>query len=561
MRLLLDENGTDNATTDTGAATASMTRSESDLSFDGTNKSLLSFSEGVNDTSLTHTDHDDMDVILETVLGGDTMSDVLGDASITSELDETIFDDDASKIEDSSDRLASCEKSEQLITLLSMSIIELRNFVDFDDCRYAKEHNQEVPVNWDNHRAREAIRHLVLVIEAAILLGARPERKRSEVENDSINHDMVEATLDGEDAADGGDFEVDIDVVTESRVPVSSLQQHTSISSVLMDLTGDIDSFEKAINETERQAESTDDDSIQDIDAMFSRRPSELSTLRTLIAAWLHTGQAYRVLSVICKAREAILRPFYFADAFMRRGNYVADFTKLLKQLDGIEILVDTTAVLASKCLLVNGGGLDSFERQLMDTIDSNEQVGGNPEQGSGIFKQVGSVRANFVQNREKLTRLATESFNFGKVDFEDSSQAAYRYHQNSQGTAAYLQFNKNNALASSLRTDRQRRLASWHKETSGREKLEMVSRSKGAEKDTLLQRELHHLARFFYSHTNEIMIEPCSVRDASIMSESAANVTVKAIAQRRKIEVPDEGMVVCISDLCSVIYSLTFLL
>jgi hypothetical protein len=553
LQLALNRGEADNTTSETGAATASMTRSESDVSFDGTSRSLCSFPEGShNSQSQVHCEGD-MDVILETALGGlggetDTMSDILG-GSITSELDETLFDDETSKLEDPSNQLPSCSKSEQLITLLSMSIIELRNFVDFDDCRYAKEHNQEIPVDWDNHRAREAIRHLVLVIEAALLLGARPERKRSAVECDtSINHlsEMVEATLDDEDSGDGDDFEVDIDVVSESRVPFLSLQQHNSISSVLMEVTGDIESFEKLVSNAENQIEYPDDDSFQNAE-MFTPKPSELSTLRTLIAAWLHTGQAFRVLSIISKSYETILRPFYYQDSFTRRENYMCEFTKLLRQLDGIEILVDTTAVLASRCLLSSGGGLDNFERQLLQTIDTEgapktTATGSNTDiLGSGLFR----VRANFVQNREKLTRFAqsaTESFNnFGKVD--DHSQHAYKYHQHSQGTPTYLQFDKNSVLASSLRTERQRRMDSWYKETSDREKLEMVLRSKGTcEKDMLLQRELHHLARFFYSNTSEIMIEPCSAGHAGPLSESAANVTVKSIAPRRKIEVPEVG-------------------
>ena len=546
MQLLLEEGEVDNTTAETGATSASVARSESEGSLDGTNRSLFSFSDSNHNVN-SH--DDDMDAVLENALG-DTVSDILGEESVTSELDETVFDvDDASRMEDRTEKLPTCAKSEQLITLLSMSIIELRNFVDFDDCRYAKEHNQDIPINWDNDRAREAIRHLVLVIEAALLLGARPERKRET----SINHlsEMVETTLEEEDPADGDDFEVDIDVVSEVIVPSSSFQHHNSISSVLMELTGDLDEYEKMILTENQNGIAGDDDSVQDPDAICTPKPSELSTLRTLIAAWLHTGQAFRVLSIIAKSHEQLLRPFYYADSFTRRENYMGEFTKLLKQLDSIEILVDTTAVLASRCLLVTGGGLDKFERQLLNTIDSGG-INKQPEAsavnadnvGSGILK-MGSVRSNFVQNRDRLTRFAqtaTESFNFGKADYiEDHAQNAYKYHQHSQGTPVYLQFNKNHELASSLRAERQRRMESWHKETSGREKLDMVCRSKGAnEKDTLLQRELHHLARFFYSNTNEIMIDPCS-GDASIVAGSAANVTVKSIAPRRKIEVPDE--------------------
>ena len=56
-----------------------------------------------------------------------------------------------------------------------------------------------------------------------------------------------------------------------------------------------------------------------------------------------------------------------------------------------------------------------------------------------------------------------------------------------------------------------------------------------------MMHRELHHLSRYFYSSTNEISIEPCTIGDAQSISQSAANVIVKAISSRRKIEVPDE--------------------
>jgi hypothetical protein len=529
-----------------------------------------------------------MDEILEAALGGvDNMSDViLAEGSITSEVEDALFGDtdDASK---SGYLFDQCTKSEQLVTLLSMSLIELRNFVDFDDCRYAKEHDQDVPVDWDNPRSREAVRHLVLIIEAALLLGSRPERKKkANVRGESINDlsEFVETTLEEAETMDGDDFEVDIDVVSESIAPVPSFHRLNTISAVLMEVTGDLDTFEKIASTADQRAQFSDDDSLQDPEANFTPKSHELSTLRTLIAAWLHTGQACRVLSIIGKNYEAILRPYYYKNAFTRRENYFAEFTKLLKQLEGVEILVDTTAVLASQCLLAPGSGFENFERKLIETIHregvapkmimANEKIDNEGTVlGSGLFKQVGSVRANFVQNRDRLARLAQESFQFGqRLEFDDlsKSSSAYNYHQNS--IPIYLQYTRNKVFASSLRTERQRRKESWHKETMEREKLDLVCRSKGVtEKDQLMHRELHHLSRFFYSNTCELMVEPCSVGEAGTQSESAANITVKAIgkamcnvdsilsrtfffqfiqisshyilqtAPRRKIEVPDE--------------------
>ena len=195
---------------------------------------------------------------------------------------------------------------------------------------------------------------------------------------------------------------------------------------------------------------------------------------------------------------------------------------------------------------------------------DNSNQTANSMLLTSGMFGQQGttnqtvvrSVRANFAQNRDRLARFAqsaTESFHFGAKgeQFDDqqsmstksSAQVAYYHHQSSHATPAYIDYSKNSVFASSLRSERGRRNDSWHKEVDGVDKVEFVCRTKGAnEKDTLMHRELHHLSRFFYSNTNEIHIEPCSFGDIAIpSSESAGNVTVKAIASRRKIEVPDE--------------------
>ena len=110
LNLVLDGGDTEN-TTEASVATESVTRAESEASLDGTERSLLSFSEGNH----THSpvDCDDMNVILETALGDEAISDVLGDESIASDFDETLFDDtDASKLEDSTEQMATCDKSE-----------------------------------------------------------------------------------------------------------------------------------------------------------------------------------------------------------------------------------------------------------------------------------------------------------------------------------------------------------------------------------------------------------------------------------------------------------------
>ncbi|KAL7471344.1 hypothetical protein ACHAXS_011639 [Conticribra weissflogii] len=525
--------------------------------------------------------------------------DIIGcDGSIVSDTEDSLYGAEHEFCpKDRAAVLSSCSKADQIITLLSMSIIELSRFIDFDECRHSRDTNVDININWDSSKCRDAVRHLVLVIEAAILFGGRSERKRTkEVEsNNALTEMEIEATLEqslqeGGLSYNGDDIEVDIEVVSENKTRPVSTHHHTFLSTALMELTADIDSFEKAVMDAEQYSQESDDDDVSDdgqnntID-VFIPRPNDLSTLRTLVAAWLHTGQAYRVLSIIIRAKHTIMRPFYHKSAFLRNDNYAKDFTKLLRQLEGVEILVDTMAVLASQCLLVDNG-LENLIRIFEHGVSKNGQVniGGRdasvsmlssgshrhqPEvfgsqrvqlNNSNPLSMVGSVRANIQHNRDRLQRFAqsaTESFHWGGGKTPDqvehlSSQthrqsksgntnSLHNMHQNSHNTPSYLDFNKNSVLASSLRTERERRHQSWLSETKCVEKVDCVFRSKGiTDKDILMHKELHHLSKYFYSNTNEIRIDPCSIGKVPY-SASAANVTVKAVSGRRKIEVPDE--------------------
>lgn len=477
------------------------------------------------------------------------------------------------------DENASWNMSEQIITALSMSIVELGSCVDFDDCRLARERNQDCFVDWDAPNCCDAVKHLVLIIEAALLHGARSAAKLetpSRSFTDSfIEMESLEVTLEtSQDDMD--DFSVDVaeELRDSDKVRSRRLHQHSSLSAALMELTGDIDTFQGLVEDAEmsHDGQSTmdgngDDDSNNDTEPeIYVPRPNELSTLRTLIAAWLHTGQAYKVLSIIVKAKRTILEPFYHCNAFLR-GNYSAEFIKLLRKLDAVDILVDTMAVLASPCLLLNPGGLDSFIENTIrrpslprTNYKGDDQFPGfqgrkathpavadsNPNLNP--LSVVGSVKANFVNNRDRIARFAQSASEIDLNPFKDrnvaqtsGSSIAYNLHQNSQQLPAYLNFNQNEVFASSLRSERDRRTESWLREIKDRNRADFVSRTKGAkDKDTMMHRELHHLARYFLSNTSHIRIESCSF-DNMESSESAANVILKAVSSRRKVEVPDE--------------------
>lgn len=497
---------------------------------------------------------------LDAIVDGVMEEIITSGGSVRSDMEDTLFEEEY--VDNNT-----CNEAEQIITLLSMSIIELGRFIDFEDCRHARARNEDILVDWDQSHCRRAVKHLVLVIEAALLLGARSERKRtSESVEETDDLSVMDQTMSME-----YDDEFEVEIHENTPTAASTGHHHASLSAALMELTGDIDAFEKLILDSE-QDDSADDASFDDGTQMsFNNipKPNELSTLRTLIAAWLHTGQAFKVLSIIAHAKKSILIPFYHGSAFLRRDNYSSDFIRLLRQLDGVEILVDTHSVLTSQCILV-GNGFDTLMQDFQKDFNQNQKkedpfaemrgrsIAKEPLFSQGIFGQqsmVGSMRAKSAQNFSRIARFAqsaSESFH-SPLDESSSSTSnrpfsaniAFQAQNNNHSTPAYLDFSKNSTFASSLRSERERRLESWVKEISNMEKIEFFCRPRGIkDKDAMLHRELHHLSRYFYSYTSEMRIEPCSMPDDESDSPSAlsaANLTVKGVSSRRRLEVPDE--------------------
>ena len=502
-------------------------------------------------------ENEDKTLTLDGIVDGVVEEIITSDGSVRSEMDDMLFEEDYADD-------AICNDSEQIITLLSMSIIELGRFVDFEDCRYARERNEDVLVDWDQANCQKVVQHLVLVIEAALLLGARLERRR--IASPTTERDDLSVMENLPEYDDG--FEVEIyesETKTSAAGPSPGLK-HSTLSAALMELTGDIDAFEKITLDTEHD-EIADDTSVDDTAPvpLDIPKPNELSTLRTLIAAWLHTGQAFRVLSIIAHAKTSILVPFYHSNAFLRKENYVSDFTRLMRQLDGVEILVDTHSVLASQCILV-GNGFDSlmqsFQHDFVQKQDDpfpqrrGRSSAKEPRFSQGIFGQksmVGSMRAKSAQNFNRIARFAQSASESFQIPFDEissstskrpfSANIAFKAQNNNHSTPAYLDFNKNSTFSSSLRSERERRHGSWVKEISGMEKVEFFGRTRAIkDKDALVHRELHHLSRFFYTYTSEMRIESCPIPSAeSGSSEPAANLIVKGVSARRKLEVPDE--------------------
>ena len=498
-------------------------------------------------------ENDINDIILETKYSindeaTSIMSEEKDDDGFEEEVfDEYVFRDDDKGIGKKEDFTGGSKmRAEQIITLLSMTIIELGSFVDFFR---AREKTQDYIIDWDAQKCQDSVRHLVLIIEAALLSGVRSHPKQQ-------SHVQTKAALR---QPDDDDFDVDIDDdFIETKTMTKGFHDHSSLSAILMEMTGDIDAFDRQVEVVEL---GEDDDSSlhednDDVEYIIPKS-NELSTMRTLIAAWLHTGQVYKVLSIIVRSNQIILQRFYHKDAFLRRKDYADDFTRLLRQLDGIDILVDTMSVLESQCLLVYNGfenlmrAIESRPKVLDQKLDPFPEMAGRLRSPSNA-NLVGSVKANLLNNRTRIARFAQSATEIDlfkdrsmvvPTRYPPSANVSHAHHQNNHSTPSYLAFGTNEVFASSLRLERERRCASWLKETNDQKTLEFVARTCGMkEKDVMMHRELHHLSSFFSSNTCDIRIEPCLSADGLLsLANSTANITLKGGGIKRVVEVPDE--------------------
>lgn len=137
------------------------------------------------------------------------------------------------------------------------------------------------------------------------------------------------------------------------------------------------------------------------------------------------------------------------------------------------------------------------------------------------------------------------------------------------EGTPRYLDYNRNEAFASSLRSERDRRMQSWISSIQNdTEIVQVVCRTKGSTpEEVAYHRELHHVARIFYAGTNLVGIRDAA-RSSSTKQRERLNsagstqstmtalseqstgdsqspevslLTVEMACSRRKIEVPDD--------------------
>lgn len=402
--------------------------------------------------------------------------------------------------------------ADHILTLLGLALIELQRHVDLD------EPGRLQSIDWDNAACREAVLKLVLVIEAAMMDGRCSYNKEDTVGDERDIDADEEELVDEDDTINGKDSERAVEVTLPEF-------ESTTLSQILMEMTSDIDAFEERVASENAMAATGKQSRFIDINAEdYTPTSTEQSTLRTLIAAWLHTGQIYRTITVLVQAHTTILAPYYKTQAFLRVPTNANGFVRKLKALEGIEILVDTMAVLAAPRLQeASGHELAALVHKSTIPSPSNSGPSSRDEPTAGPFASFG---------------LSAPS-----------------------STPRFLDFNRNESFATSLRSERDRRMQSWEAMTRELDRdgspLPTICRSRGATAaDIALHKEMHHLARIFYGNTNLVGIRDAarrlssdggagtaSVSEGSDVTESVpvCLLTVETASQRRRIEIPDD--------------------
>ena len=413
-----------------------------------------------------------------------------------------------------------------ILPLLTMSLIELQGFLDFDDCRGGK-----TQIKWDDLSCQNAISQLVLVLEAALIHGRRSVRFES-----SSDHACMEDLIEDQDGA--------IELTLPKYDPESLIK-------VLMDMTSNLDDFEDKIMKIEDSLMEDDEeaDNPQAYSSTTILRPSEqeLATTRTLIAAWLHSGQAHRVITVLMNAPSCLLVPFFHKHSFLRTPRNAVGFVRQLRSLDGVFIIVDTLLVLSSASMDVNENGCaiipkpDSKSRAVISLPVSPQENRLTPTEAIQPSK-IG--RFSRLMGVLDIPETEEEPFKTSCIPVPQAFGAA---------TPRYLDFRKNENFAASLRSERDRRTQSWLHATCSQDVtkgIPVICRSKGASEESIaFQRELHQVSRIFYAGTNMISLRSGGRRKNSGETTEGSKteilplslLTIEMASQKRRIEVPDE--------------------
>jgi hypothetical protein len=382
-----------------------------------------------------------------------------------------------------------------IMTLSSLALTDLAMFVDFEKCRIARQNHEEIEVDWDNAEYQHSILKLVMVIETALLDG------RCAYADTNLFPDLLPVLNDDDDEHNDDDDDDDDDDNNISAV----IQKKASITELLFDMTSNMDTFEERIAEflTQNPAVPRHDRTSNN----FEPDANEISAIRTLISTWLHTGQLFRAIKLICKAADNILAAYYANGAFLSIKDDRERFARQMKVLDGVDIMFDTMSVLASQRLVLS----EAFD--LLPSTAAN----------------MSSNDINTPKNKPVVSDI-------------------YQYYGR-QSTPRYLDFQRNEAFAASLRAERGRRWRSWQTRKMDKD-IQSVIRKTASPRENELHSEMHNLARLFHNGTSIMTIRDAA-RKRGNMEESSKSaldekisvslLTVEIISSRRRIEVPDD--------------------
>jgi len=449
--------------------------------------------------------------------------------------------------------------NDEIIALLSMSIIEIGAYVDFEDARLAKENGEEFEIQWNDKGCKEVVRNLVLVIEAILIHGLLPKRRHRQ-------HQLSEETSDGE--------------------------EYLTFTDLLMDATRDLESLEircKSECFGETDANDSYEDEKKDINLVPKPNMNELATLRTLIAAWLHTGLVHRTLSVLLQSGRSLFEPFYHEEAFILNRDCVWQFLRLLESLDRVDILVDASTVLS--CAALDLYQVDksadahqsifppsSPDNSTTETHNNNASLNNSPTKKTTSYRitkglqhktripKLGrSIKANFESNKKRISNLTSFENNKKRISNlvvrvgVNSGDGFVRRNSSPSGVMSslsygnqeppHLNFRKNSVFSSSLRTERESRMKSFATVFNAkRPSMEMICRSRIVSKTHFSEhKELHNLAKNFYLNTSVLGVrnvpEP-RVTDTAVNNDKTTGeimLTIDTISPRRKFHIPED--------------------
>ena len=448
---------------------------------------------------------------------------------------------------------------DEILALLTMSLIELQAYVDFDEARDTHGKGEELGIRWNEKGCIETVRNLVLVIEATIMHGILLKKRSIK------NVTCCEASTESAESDNTSNTVSSFDI----------LHKYGSVTVLLMELTSDLDSFENEVKKMQNLTTDLDafeDDQI-DISSLKMPNTADLSTLRTLIAAWLHTGVIYRTLSVLMRAGDKVLHPFYHKNAFIRQSDYVEGFLHQLRSLHNVVILVDTMTVLSSEPLHLHQSESVEYtpkptQSKIFPATSSNIQHSAanddikdhvvkvkplsptllqstlrarlqkhDPNKILSLGNHLGtSLRSNFDNNKKRMIRIGNKL---------DSQPIKMTPQSGQQQSSNHLDFHRNEAFASSLRIERNARMDSFEKMNSSstsRTHVEMICRSRITSQSHFSEhRDLHALAKSFFYNTNMIALKHIKPSVDGDSSKEQTMLLFENVAEQQKLDLPDD--------------------